>query len=50
MMRQDEAERLDDVRRRAEQDLALGERLVDEAEVVLLEIAQAAMDQFGRCR
>ena len=49
-MRQDEAQRPDDVRRLREQHLALGERLAHEAELVVLEIAQAAVDQLRAVR
>src|SRR5262245_18645661 len=53
MMRQDEAKRPDDVRSGAEQNLALQQRFADEPELVVFEIAQAAVDQFrgsgGRC-
>ena len=50
VMGQDEAQRLDQMGRGAPQHLALDQRLVDEAELVILEIAQAAVDQFGRPR
>jgi hypothetical protein len=33
-----------------EQSLALGEGLVDEADLALLEVAQAAVDQLGGLR
>ena len=41
---------VDEVRRVAQRDLALGERLVDEPELALLEVAQAAVHQLGRLR
>ena len=47
VMRQHEAQRPDDVRRRLEQHLALDQRLAHQAEFIMLEIAQAAMDQLG---
>ena len=47
MMRQDEAHRADDVRRDLREYLALGQRLVDEPELVMLEIAQAAVNELG---
>ena len=49
-MRQHELQRLDDVRREPEQHLALGQRLGDQAELVVLQIAQAAVDQLGAPR
>src|SRR5206468_11647727 len=45
-VRQHERQRLDDVRRLPQHDLALGERFTDQPELVLLEIAQAAVDQL----
>ena len=50
MVRQHEAQRPDDVRRRSQQHLALGQRFAHQAEGVVLEIAQPAMDQLGRGR
>ena len=47
-MRQDEPHRPDDVRRRAEQDLALDQRLADEAKFVIFQIAQAAVNELAR--
>ena len=44
---QHEPHRPDDVRRRPKQDFPLDQRLPDEAEIILFEIAQAAMDQLG---
>ena len=49
-MREDQAQRPYDVRRRAQQDLALLQRLADPPELVLFEIAQPAVDQLARCR
>ena len=40
----------DDVRRGAKQHFALHERLAHEAELVIFEIAQAAVDELGRGR
>ena len=45
-----ERQHLDEVRRVAAQPLALGERLVDEADVALLQVAQAAVDQLRGLR
>ena len=47
-MRHHELERPDDVRRDSEQRLALGQRLGNEPELVVLEIAQPAMNQLRR--
>ena len=47
VMRHHEAQRPHDVRRIAQQHLALGERLADQGELVVLQIAQPAMDQLG---
>ena len=49
-VRQHEAQRKRQVRRLGEQDLALLKGLAHQPEFVLLEIAQAAMDQLGRGR
>ena len=49
-MRQHEAQRPDDVRRELQQHLALAQRLAHQAELVVLEVAQAAVDQLGRGR
>ena len=46
LVRQHERQRLDDVRRLAQQHLALGERFVDQPEFVVLEITQPAVDQL----
>src|SRR6185503_1130785 len=46
----DEARRPGEVPGDAQQDLALGERLGDQAELVMLEVAQPAVDQLGGCR
>jgi hypothetical protein len=35
------------VRRRPKQDFPLDQRLSDQAEIILFEIAQSAMDQLG---
>ena len=48
VMRQDEPQRLDDVRRHPPQHLALDQRLADQAEFVILEVSQSAVDQLGR--
>ena len=48
--RQEEAERLDEMRRGLEQPRALDQGLAHERKLELLEIAQAAMDQLGRGR
>src|SRR6185436_13009428 len=49
-VRQHELQRLDDVRRQLKQYLALGQRFGDQAKFVVLEIAQAAVDQLGAPR
>ena len=48
--RQEEADRLDEMRRGLEQPRALDQRLAHERKLELLEIAQAAMDQLGGSR
>ena len=48
VMRQDETQGADDVGRDAPEDLALDQRLADQPELVIFEIAQAAMHQLGR--
>ncbi len=48
MMRQHESQRADDVGRDLPEDFALDQRLADQAELVIFEIAQAAMHQLGR--
>ena len=48
--RQQEAERLDEMRRGLDQPSALDQGLAHERKLELLEIAQAAMDQLGRGR
>ena len=48
--RDHERQQLDEVRRVAAQPLALVERLVDEADVALLQVAQAAVDELGALR
>ena len=45
---QHETQWLDDVRRGAEQHFTLGEGLVDKAKIVLLEVAEATVDQLCR--
>ena len=45
--RQEEADRLDEMRRGLEQPRALDQQLAHERKLELLEIAQAAMDQLG---
>ena len=50
VIRKDEAERVDQMRRRAQQHLALRQRLMNQPEVVVLEIAKAAVDELGRGR
>src|SRR3546814_12151749 len=49
-IRQDEAQRMDDVRRDAPQDFALFQRLAHKAEFIMLQIAQPPVDQLGRGR
>ena len=46
-MRQHEGERLDEMRRDAQHHLALGERFGDETKLVVLEVAQSAVDELG---
>ena len=48
--RQHEPHRMDQVGRRPQQHLALGQRLADQPQRAMLEIAQPAMDQLGRGR
>jgi hypothetical protein len=50
VVRQHETQRPDDVGRRAQQHLTLDERLTHQAELVVLEVAQAAVDQLGAGR
>src|SRR5580700_6587160 len=50
IMGQHEAQRPDDMRRYGLEPLALHEGFTDQAELVKLEIAQAAMDELRRCR
>ena len=47
VVRQHEAQRPDDVRGGRDEDLALAQRLAHEPEVVVLEVAQAAVDELG---
>ena len=49
-MRQHEREGFDDVRREVQQDLALGQRLGNKTKFVVLEIAQAAVNELGARR
>ena len=46
VMRQHKAQRPDDVRRHVQQHFALGQRFPHQAELVLFELAQAAVNQF----
>ena len=46
LVRQDEAQGPDDMRRRGEEALALDERLAHQAELVVLEVAQPAVDEL----
>ena len=46
-VRHDELHGMNDVRRASEQHLALGERFGDQAKFVVLEIAQAAVDELA---
>ena len=48
--RDEEGERLDQVGGEAQEPLPLGQGLVDEAELLLLEVAQPAVDELGRPR
>ena len=50
MVRQHEAQRADDMRRDPPQDFALDQRLADQPELVIFEVAQAAMHELGRFR
>ena len=50
VVRHHEAQRPHDVRRTAQQPLALGQRLAHEAELVVLEVAQATVDELGARR
>jgi hypothetical protein len=45
--RDEERQDVDEVRRGVAQDLALAQRLVHEADLALLQVAQAAVDQLG---
>ncbi len=49
-MRQDEAQRPDDMRRRPEQHLPLDQRFAHQAEFIIFEITQAAVNQLSRTR
>ena len=48
VVRHDEAQRPHDVRRAAQQHLALGQRLAHQRELVVLQVTQPAVDQLGR--
>jgi len=48
MVRQYETQRADDVGRDLPEDFALDQRLADQPELVIFEIAQSAMHQLGR--
>ncbi len=48
MVRQHETKRPDDMRRDLPEDFALDQRLADQPELVIFEIAQAAMHELGR--
>src|SRR5690606_36867991 len=50
VMRQDDAERADDVRRIRPEDPPLQQRLAHQPELEILKIAKAAVDQLGRAR
>ena len=50
LVRQHELQRRDDMGRGAKKHFALGQRLGHEPELVVLEIAQTAVDQFGAPR
>src|SRR6266498_373236 len=50
LVRQDELQRCNDVRRSAQQDLALGERFGDQPEFVIFEVAQSAVNELGAPR
>ena len=50
IVRQDEPQWVDQMRRVLEQHFALGECLADQPELVMLEIAQAAVDHLAACR
>src|SRR5215471_19846972 len=50
LVRKHERERLDDVRRGVQQHLALSQRLRNQAELVVLEVAKSAVDQLGAPR
>src|SRR5712692_2730856 len=50
LVRQDELQRRNDVRRSAQQDLTLGERFGDQPEFVVFEVAQPAVNELGAPR
>lgn len=47
MVRQHEAHRPDDVRRRAQQQFAFPQRMANQLEIIILQVAQAAVDKLG---
>ncbi len=49
VVRQHKPQRPDDVRGDAPQDFALHQRFAHQAEFMVFEVAQPAMDQLGRC-
>ena len=50
VVREDEPQGPDDVRRGAEQHFALHQRLANQPKLVIFEVAQAAVDELGRSR
>src|SRR5205807_9512294 len=50
LVRQNELQRRNDVRRGAQEDLALGKRFGDQSEFIIFEVAQSAMNELGACR
>ena len=48
VMRQDQPQRVHEMRREPQQHFSLGQRFAHQAEFVIFEIAQPAMDQLGR--
>lgn len=49
-LRKDEAHRMNDVGRFREQHFSFGERFTNEPELKMLEVSEAAVDEFGACR
>jgi hypothetical protein len=47
VMREDESQGLDDVRRGAEQDFALQQRFAHEPKLIIFQIAQTAVNELG---